>query len=132
MRSIECTRSVVKPRPKVACVASVFVGFPRKFRCFGRAKIGATPFFFALALFSRSRKKSSLLARWKRLLCRLDPRLQCWPITCNRRLKQYEPIIAQSNCKRPASSSKKRLRASHNWFYFRLTENVVSQLLANH
>ena len=25
----------------VACVASVSVGFPHKFRCFGRAKIGA-------------------------------------------------------------------------------------------
>ena len=25
----------------LACVASVSVGFPRKFRCFGRAKIGA-------------------------------------------------------------------------------------------
>ena len=26
---------------KLACVASVSVGFPHKFRCFGRAKIGA-------------------------------------------------------------------------------------------
>ena len=28
--------------------------------------------FFALALFSRGQKKSSLLTRWKRLLCRLN------------------------------------------------------------
>ena len=27
----------------IACVASVSVGFPRKFRCFGRAKIKARP-----------------------------------------------------------------------------------------
>ena len=28
---------------KLACVASVSVGFPHKFRCFGRAKIRARP-----------------------------------------------------------------------------------------
>ena len=50
----------------LACVASVSVRFPRKFRCFGRAKIGARAkkkqggggdhHFFALALFSRGRR----------------------------------------------------------------------------
>ena len=33
--------SVVFPGYKLACVGSVSVEFPRKFRCFGRAKIKA-------------------------------------------------------------------------------------------
>ena len=58
----------------IACVASLSVGFARKFRCFtfSSPPPPTTIFFFAFALFSRGRKKSSLLARWKRLLCRLS------------------------------------------------------------
>ena len=82
------------PRPAVACVASVSSGReanpffrPRENRASakihwsGEERRGERiaslsfsspplplPIFFALALFSRGRKRSSLLARWKRLL----------------------------------------------------------------
>ena len=40
------------------CVASVSVGFPRKFRCFGHAKIEATTiFFFLRSPYSRAAEK---------------------------------------------------------------------------
>ena len=40
-RSIKRVERVAGAERGLACVASVSVGFPQKFRCYGRAKIGA-------------------------------------------------------------------------------------------
>ena len=86
----------------LACVASVSVGFPRKFRCFGGAKIGArakkerggrgeenfflslppTTIIFALALFSRGRKKEFAPRPLETLAMQAITPLPRYPLRC--------------------------------------------------